>query len=88
MQLCLIKRNMTCHISINIIFTDYVSPICLPRAEQLESLIMGELLTVAGWGKMNMTTEERAKILQYVAVTIISTYIIIETDFILKFLIK
>nr|ADJ58583.1 seminal fluid protein HACP049 [Heliconius melpomene] len=50
---------------------DYVLPICLPRAEQLQSLSLGELLMVAGWGKMNMTTEERARILQFVAVPVV-----------------
>ncbi|KAG6464633.1 hypothetical protein O3G_MSEX014638 [Manduca sexta] len=52
---------------------DYVAPICLPREDdQMASLTMGELLMVAGWGKMNMTTEERAKILQVVAVPVVS----------------
>ncbi|XP_045776223.1 CLIP domain-containing serine protease 2-like isoform X3 [Maniola jurtina] len=50
---------------------DYVSPICLPREDQLAALRLGELVTVAGWGTMNMTTEQRAKILQYVAVPIV-----------------
>ncbi|CAK1550566.1 unnamed protein product [Leptosia nina] len=50
---------------------DYVSPICLPRNEQLSDLKIGELMTVAGWGKINMTTEELAKILQFVSVPIV-----------------
>ncbi|XP_050675298.1 CLIP domain-containing serine protease HP8-like isoform X2 [Leptidea sinapis] len=51
--------------------SDYVSPICLPREQLLADLKIGELLTVAGWGKMNMTTEERAKILQFVSVPVV-----------------
>lgn len=31
------------------------------------------MLTVAGWGKMNMTTEDRADVLQVVAVSIDTT---------------
>ncbi|XP_039757569.1 CLIP domain-containing serine protease 2-like isoform X2 [Pararge aegeria] len=50
---------------------DYVVPICLPRGDQLSAPRLGEPLTAAGWGTMNMTTEERAKILQYVAVPIV-----------------
>lgn len=51
-------------------FQDYVAPICLPRTvEQLANLRIGDQVTVAGWGKMNMTTEERAKVLQVVAVS-------------------
>ncbi|XP_063367564.1 CLIP domain-containing serine protease HP8-like [Cydia amplana] len=51
---------------------DYVAPICLPYTdEQLAPLPLGEMLTVAGWGKMNMTTEERAKILQYVQIPVV-----------------
>lgn len=52
-----------------------MSPICLPHADQLQSLTLGELLIVAGWGKMNMTTEERAQILQYVSVNTNHIYI-------------
>ncbi|CAH0728369.1 unnamed protein product, partial [Brenthis ino] len=52
---------------------DYVSPICLPHVEQLQSLTLGELLIVAGWGKMNMSTEERARILQYVSVPVVKS---------------
>ncbi|PZC75017.1 hypothetical protein B5X24_HaOG206842 [Helicoverpa armigera] len=51
---------------------DYVTPICLPRTpEQLANLRVGDLMTVAGWGKTNMTTEERAKVLQYVGIPIV-----------------
>ncbi|XP_073950483.1 phenoloxidase-activating factor 1-like isoform X2 [Choristoneura fumiferana] len=51
---------------------EYVAPICLPNTEeQLAEMPLGELLTVAGWGKMNMTTEERAHILQYVQIPIV-----------------
>ncbi|CAG9565384.1 unnamed protein product [Danaus chrysippus] len=51
---------------------DYVIPICLPREEQLRQYLeLGEKLMVAGWGKMNMTTDERAKILQYVTVPVL-----------------
>ncbi|RVE47479.1 hypothetical protein evm_007890 [Chilo suppressalis] len=51
---------------------DYVAPICLPQSsEQLAGLKVGELAQAAGWGKMNMTTEERAKILQVVALPIV-----------------
>nr|XP_032521671.1 melanization protease 1-like [Danaus plexippus plexippus] len=51
---------------------DYVIPICLPREEQLRQYLeLGEKLIVAGWGKMNMTTDERAKILQYVTVPVL-----------------
>lgn len=52
---------------------DYVAPICLPReSDQLSPPQYGELLMVAGWGKMNMTTEERAKILQVVNVPVVT----------------
>lgn len=50
---------------------DYVIPICLPRGDQLQRLDVNEHLTVAGWGKMNMTTEEKARILQYVSIPVI-----------------
>lgn len=50
--------------------SDYVAPICLPQKDdQLKGVRIGELVTAAGWGKMNMTTEERAEILQVVAVS-------------------
>lgn len=52
---------------------DYVVPICLPRPES-PGLLVGEPLTVAGWGKMNMTTEERATVLQYVQVGTVDGY--------------
>ncbi|XP_048486115.1 CLIP domain-containing serine protease HP8 isoform X1 [Plutella xylostella] len=52
------------------VFNDYVAPICLPRPE-LPGPLLGEPLTVAGWGKMNMTTEERATVLQYVQVPLV-----------------
>ncbi|KAL0869175.1 hypothetical protein ABMA27_007461 [Loxostege sticticalis] len=51
---------------------DYVAPICLPQKDdQLKGVRIGELVTAAGWGKMNMTTEERAEILQVVALPIV-----------------
>ncbi|CAB3249017.1 unnamed protein product [Arctia plantaginis] len=51
---------------------NYVAPVCLPRTkEQLQTFNMGEVLTVAGWGKMNMTTEDRADVLQVVAVPVV-----------------
>ncbi|XP_060805099.1 CLIP domain-containing serine protease HP8 isoform X1 [Amyelois transitella] len=44
---------------------NYVAPICLPRnEEQMSILKMGDMVTVAGWGKTNMTTQHRANILQ------------------------
>ncbi|XP_031770069.2 CLIP domain-containing serine protease HP8-like isoform X2 [Galleria mellonella] len=52
---------------------DYVAPICLLRSrEQVADLQIGELVTVAGWGKMNMTTDQRANILQVVILPIVS----------------
>ncbi|KAJ8723969.1 hypothetical protein PYW07_007949 [Mythimna separata] len=52
---------------------DYVMPICLPRtAEQLANLLVGDQMTVAGWGKMNMTTDERASVLQVVGIPIVA----------------
>ncbi|XP_059053399.1 CLIP domain-containing serine protease HP8-like isoform X2 [Achroia grisella] len=52
---------------------DYVAPICLLRSkDQLVDLKIGELVTVAGWGTMNMTTEQRANILQVVILPIVS----------------
>ncbi|XP_035449113.2 phenoloxidase-activating factor 1 isoform X2 [Spodoptera frugiperda] len=52
---------------------NYVAPICLPRtAEQLANFKIGDEMTVAGWGKMNMTTEERAKVLQFVNVPVVA----------------
>ncbi|CAG9789267.1 unnamed protein product [Diatraea saccharalis] len=51
---------------------DYVAPICLPQnGEQLAGVKIGEIAQAAGWGKINMTTEERAKILQVVALPIV-----------------
>lgn len=51
-----------------------MAPVCLPRTkEQLQTFNIGEMLTVAGWGKMNMTTEDRADVLQVVAVSIDTT---------------
>ncbi|XP_052744044.1 CLIP domain-containing serine protease HP8-like [Bicyclus anynana] len=52
---------------------DYVLPICLPRREQLTpaAVRLGEPLVVAGWGTLNMTTEQRATVLQYVAVPVL-----------------
>ncbi|CAH1637695.1 unnamed protein product [Spodoptera littoralis] len=52
---------------------NYVTPICLPRtAEQLMNFKIGDEMTVAGWGKMNMTTEERAKVLQFVNIPVVA----------------
>lgn len=51
-------------------FQDYVAPICLPKTkEQMANVLIGEKMTVAGWGKTNMTTEERGQILQVVSVS-------------------
>ncbi|XP_026315084.1 phenoloxidase-activating factor 1-like [Hyposmocoma kahamanoa] len=51
---------------------NYVTPICLPREEQIKDRFQqGELLTVAGWGTTNMSTEERADILQYVGLPVV-----------------
>ena len=53
-------------------------PICLPRTtEQLANLRIGDQMTVAGWGKMNMTTEERADVLQVVGVS--TQYLVVVT---------
>ncbi|XP_068618859.1 melanization protease 1-like [Battus philenor] len=51
---------------------DYVAPICLPKRDQLYDLRVGELVTVAGWGKMNMSTDERANILQFVSLPVLT----------------
>ncbi|KAI5643185.1 trypsin domain-containing protein [Phthorimaea operculella] len=51
---------------------NYVSPICLPRKDQLDGLQIGEMVTVAGWGKTNMSTEHRAEVLQYVALPVVA----------------
>ncbi|KAJ2953213.1 hypothetical protein O0L34_g790 [Tuta absoluta] len=51
---------------------NYVVPICLPRKDQLDSLQIGDMVTVAGWGKTNMSTEHRAEVLQYVALPIVT----------------
>ncbi|KAL4715959.1 hypothetical protein ACJJTC_013259 [Scirpophaga incertulas] len=52
--------------------TDYVTPICLPqREDQLSPVVLGDLVTAAGWGKMNMTTNERAHVLQVVALPVV-----------------
>ncbi|XP_075983215.1 phenoloxidase-activating factor 1-like isoform X2 [Anticarsia gemmatalis] len=57
-----------------VILNNFVAPICLPRTkEQLQTVRIGEKLIVAGWGKMNMTTEERASILQVVAIPVVSS---------------
>lgn len=54
------------------LLNDYVAPICLPQSEeQLGGVKTGELVVTAGWGKMNMSTEERAHILQVVALPIV-----------------
>ncbi|XP_013171015.1 PREDICTED: serine protease easter-like [Papilio xuthus] len=50
---------------------DYVAPICLPQQDQLTDLRIGELVTAAGWGKMNMSTDQRADILQYVSLPVL-----------------
>ncbi|CAG4953635.1 unnamed protein product [Parnassius apollo] len=50
---------------------DYVAPICMPQRDQLFNLQVGELVTVAGWGKMNMSTDERANILQFVSLPVV-----------------
>ncbi|XP_049877534.1 phenoloxidase-activating factor 1-like isoform X2 [Pectinophora gossypiella] len=50
---------------------NYVSPICLPKEDQLGDLKVGELVTVAGWGKMNMSTDQRADVLQYVQLPVV-----------------
>ncbi|CAH2045491.1 unnamed protein product, partial [Iphiclides podalirius] len=51
---------------------DYVAPICLPQRDQLTDLQIGELVTVAGWGKMNMSTDKRADILQYISLPVVT----------------
>ncbi|XP_072929945.1 CLIP domain-containing serine protease HP8-like [Epargyreus clarus] len=50
---------------------DYVTPICLPRGEQLRDLALGEYVISAGWGKTNVVTEERAEVLQFIALPIV-----------------
>ncbi|XP_064292592.1 transmembrane protease serine 9-like [Plodia interpunctella] len=51
---------------------NYVAPICLPSTpEQTSTLKLGEMVTVAGWGKTNITTQERAKILQTVKIPVL-----------------
>ncbi|KAJ0173669.1 hypothetical protein K1T71_010818 [Dendrolimus kikuchii] len=51
---------------------NYVSPICLPRkAEQLADQLVGDQVVVAGWGTMNMTTEDRADVLQVVSMPVV-----------------
>ncbi|XP_046971366.1 melanization protease 1-like [Vanessa cardui] len=50
---------------------DYVLPICLPRSHQHCKAELSEFVTVAGWGKTNMTTEAKARILQYVSLPIV-----------------
>ncbi|KPI92347.1 Enteropeptidase, partial [Papilio xuthus] len=52
-------------------YTYYVAPICLPQQDQLTDLRIGELVTAAGWGKMNMSTDQRADILQYVSLPVL-----------------
>lgn len=64
--------NVMLHLMENLL--DYVAPICMPREQQMDNLKLGELVTVAGWGKMNMSTEERAHILQFVSVSGRYTY--------------
>ncbi|XP_026735241.1 CLIP domain-containing serine protease 2-like isoform X2 [Trichoplusia ni] len=55
-----------------ITFNDYVAPICLPKTtEQMANVLIGEKMTVAGWGKTNMTTEERGQILQVVSIPVV-----------------
>lgn len=58
------------------LFSDYVAPVCLPRRDQMADLEIGDLVTAAGWGKMNMSTDQRADILQYIAVSIPECYIL------------
>ncbi|XP_041969294.1 serine protease 7-like [Aricia agestis] len=50
---------------------EYVTPLCLPREEEIRPKL-GEIVSVAGWGKTNMTTQERAQILQYIALPIVA----------------
>lgn len=51
---------------------DYVVPICLPReAEHRANLVEGDLITVAGWGKTNVTTDERAQTLQVLSIPVV-----------------
>jgi hypothetical protein len=39
------------------------------KGEQLHKVVVGEMVSTAGWGKMNMTTEKRADVLQMVPVS-------------------
>ncbi|KAF9796699.1 hypothetical protein SFRURICE_008109 [Spodoptera frugiperda] len=66
-----LDKPVTLNSEMNIL--NYVAPICLPRtAEQLANFKIGDEMTVAGWGKMNMTTEERAKVLQFVNIPVVA----------------
>ncbi|KOB65612.1 Uncharacterized protein OBRU01_17104 [Operophtera brumata] len=50
---------------------DYVAPICLPRTLEQKTLAEGDFITVAGWGKTNITTEERAHTLQVLSIPVV-----------------
>lgn len=55
-----------------ITLNEYVAPICLPRQDaQIADLLVGDRVTVAGWGKTNMTTEDRADILQVLSIPVV-----------------